>query len=128
MRKLTLALIAGVIAIAGLTLTTGTANAAVASPRCITKAEWRLIKPGMTRAQVTRIVDYPGRVTSRMIYGDGWSTDIDVEYRQCRADGTRAASWNTTWMSFDNYDWTMEIANDWHPMSVSYKGGWYTLY
>ena len=104
------------------------AHADAGSPKCVTKAEWRKIKTGMTRAKVKRITGIAGKVApySPLIYGDGWSKDVDIEYRQCKPNGKPApGSWNTVTMSYENYDWSIDsIENVWHPLWIEYKGGW----
>ena len=110
-----------------ITLAAAPANANVGSPKCMSKTEWSQIKVGQSRTKVTQIVGNAGRVTWSSIDGDGWSKDIDVDFRQCKANGQPAATYSTIYMAFSNYDYDYP-SNTWHPMSLSYKGSWHTAY
>lgn len=107
MRKISFTLIAGIIALTGLTVCAETASAANATPRCMTLREWRAIKDANTtdnwkgaptRAQVTKIVGYAGRKSQTTYYSDG-TIDFGVEYRKCG----RHESWDTADLWFDTH-------------------------
>ena len=128
--------IARIRSISGLAVTTEAASANPGSPRCITKAEWRKIKPNMTRAKVKRIAGINGKVTSRSEDADG-NVDMQVEYRQCKRNGKPAFPWNVTWVEFDNYKdnpdyWNFDLNDNrmylCTPMLVSSRNTWYSIY
>jgi len=129
MRKFLLLLTAlAAVAVPSLAVT-APANADAGSPTCITKAEWRKVHQGMSRARVQQITGVWGHITSSADYANG-TRDIDVDYRQCRANGTRASSWDTTWMSYQNYHYNSdydEVLNAGRVMRVDYKGAWFSV-
>ena len=125
MRKLLLGLLA-IAAVTGPLAVTGAAHADPGSPGCMNKHEWSRIKEGMTRTRVTQVVGSAGHVTWSSLDGDGWSKDVDVNFRQCRRNGTPASSWSTVYMAFSNYDYDYP-ENDWHAMTLDYKGSWSTV-
>jgi hypothetical protein len=107
-------------------IATGKAEADVGSPQCMTKAEWFKIKNGMTRAKVRQITGITGKVTNTSYYSDG-TKSVDVDYRQCKRNGQPApGSWNTVWISYDNYrydrNWNLVRTG----LQVDYKGSWST--
>jgi hypothetical protein len=107
-------------------ISTGKAEADVGSPQCMTKAEWFKIKNGMTRAKVRQITGISGKVTNTSYYSDG-TKSVDVDYRQCKRNGQPApGSWNTVWISYDNYrydrNWNLVRTG----LQVDYKGSWST--
>jgi hypothetical protein len=118
----TIALVAGPVA-----LTAAPASADPGSPKCMTKAEWRKVKPGMTRAQVKRITGIKGRTTDRTDYSDGSITKY-VDYRQCRKNGKRASKYNTVWLSFDNYEYDRDYDLYFTAFRVDYKGAWHSIF
>lgn len=129
MRKLFMALFAGILTITGVTLAAAPANAAKGSPKCMTFSEWRKIKANdtMTRAMVKRITGISGKVTNRTYYGDG-TYSVDIDYRQCLKNGKPArGSWNTVWLSYDNYHYSWDYSQEYRTnLRVDYKGSWST--
>jgi hypothetical protein len=126
MRKLLLGLLATIVIAVPVTLAAPAANADAGSPKCMTKAEWRKIKDGMTRAKVKQITGIRGKFTNRTDYSDG-TASIDVDYKQCRANGSPApGSWNTVWISYDNYRYNYDYDVVFTGMQVDYKGSWST--
>jgi hypothetical protein len=88
-----------VLAALAATITLGTApavllappaQAADATPGCITKSEFRAVTKGTTLSRATRIIGATGRTTSSSHFsdGDGWRT---VEFRQCRRTWSRSS-------------------------------------
>lgn len=100
------------------------AEAANATPGCITRAEFRAVKRGMTLTRARRIIGATGRVTSASDYsdGDGWRS---VEFRQCRR------SWSWSSVSFDFEKTEREVwVSDWYcdDWGCEDWGGWETRY
>ncbi len=125
MRK-TMTTVLSVFALLGgsVALTAAPAQADRGSPKCMTKAEWRKIDTGMSRARVKKIVGINGRVEYRTDYSDG-TISKDVYYRQCRANGKPArGSWNTVWLSYDNYEYDDDYDIYFTGFQVDYKGSW----
>lgn len=129
MRRIIAALVVTIVATIGIAGTTGTAQALAGSPKCMTLKEWRLIKANdtMGRKRVKQITGIWGKVTDRTYYGDG-TRSIDVDYRQCKRNGDPApGSWNTVWLSYDNYHYSPDYSDRYlHNMRVDYKGAWST--
>jgi hypothetical protein len=123
--RITATAAAALVAVAGLALSTGSADAATPrSPRCMTKAEWRKIQHGMTRTQVRQITGIPGKVTDLTEYEDGTHT-LTVGLQQCTRKGRPArGSWNRVSIQFVDYrydaDWNLIRT----PYVVDYKGSW----
>ncbi len=69
------------------------------TPNCVSRTEYRRVDRGMTIAQVNRIFDISGRITSTSSYGgnkDQWR-----EYRVCSSWGN--PRWSNVSVNFDNY-------------------------
>lgn len=128
MRKLIVAAMVALISMLGVVAIPQAAHADKGSPKGMTLKEWRKIKKGMTRQQVTRIVGVGGKVVSTTRFGGG-DRSVTVEYRQCFPNGKVArGSWNTVWITYDNYryggQWGIQKLRT--PMQVDYKGAWTT--
>lgn len=136
-RKITLGVVAAAT-LASPLVAAQSADAAVRKPKpvtayffkpCVTKAEWLQLRPGMSRADVTRITGVTGRTAYSYTYADGWSVDSEVEYAQCMRNGHRASS--SIDMSFQNYEFGDESV-DWEnvptPTHLVNRSGWGTPY
>jgi hypothetical protein len=100
------------------------ADAAVRSPKCMTKTEWRTLSEGMTRAQVHTATGIWGKQTYRTDYSDG-EIDLDYDYRQCNRYGKPVpGSWNTVSINFDNVDYTEDYDMFFTSQQVNYVGAW----
>ncbi len=126
MRKILLGLVATAAIATPLALAAAPAHANPGSPNCMTKAEWFKIKDGMIRDRVRQITGISGKVTNRSYFSDG-TRSLDVDYKQCRGNGTPApGSWNTVWISYDNYRCSANYDVVMTPMQVDFKGSWST--
>jgi hypothetical protein len=124
MKKIILALTVLVGLAAPVTLTATAAEANPGSPNCMTVAEWRKVHKGMSRAKVKRITGIWGNQTGTTLWGGG-DKSVDVDYKQCRRNGTPApGSWNTVYISFDNYRYDRNYNSVRTGMNVDYKGSW----
>jgi hypothetical protein len=68
-------------ALVGTTALTSTGSADAAALPCVTKAEFRQIRKGMTPARVTNLTGVKGRVSSSFNFG-GYRS-LSKEYRAC---------------------------------------------
>lgn len=52
--------------------------------------------------------------------------DVRIDYRQCKPNGRPAAgTWNTFWLSFDNYHYSWDYSRMYrHNLRVDFKGSW----
>jgi hypothetical protein len=82
------------LAAAPAVLLASTAEAANATPGCITKAEFRAVKKGASLKEARKIIGAQGKVTSSSNYSDG-DASRTVGFRQC------GNSWNASSVSFD---------------------------
>jgi hypothetical protein len=129
MKRIIAVIAASVVSMIGIVSTAESAQALPGSPKCMTFREWKLIKANdtMGRAKVKRITGIWGRVTDRTYYSDG-TRSVDVDYRQCWRNGQPArGSWNTVWLSYDNYHYSWDYSQEYrHGLRVDYKGSWST--
>jgi hypothetical protein len=98
MRKLVIALIAGIIAVSGLAISVAPAEAAVKNSRnCMTLKEWRKIKDNdtMSRARVAQIVGNRGKKDGPTTYNSDGTVYFSVDFRKCGRP-----SYDYTWLSF----------------------------
>jgi hypothetical protein len=112
--------------------------AAPRSPKCITKAEWRKIKPNMTRAKIKRITGFNGKMnqSSTTEKADG-GTDMIVDYRQCTSRGKPSRDkCDTVYVAFSNYTYRDVYDADgywdgektvFHRFRSDYKGDWFPI-
>lgn len=129
MKHIVVALAMAIVGAIGIVGSAETAQALPGSPKCMTFKEWRQIKANdtMSRAKVKRITGIWGRVTNRTYYGDG-TRSVDIDYRQCKPNRKPApGSWNTVWLSFDNYHYSRDYTRMYrHNLRVDFKGSWST--
>lgn len=109
MKRIIIAILAAVIAV---TVFAPTAEAASGArkrdtPGCVTKAEYKSVRKGMTMAQVRRIFDTPGRTTSR----------IDTSY----------SDW--VWGDYvEGYEESYWVDGYWDPWSEVWVDGYWDFY
>ena len=118
-------IMATMVAVGLATTVAGSASAETPdkTPHCLTKTEWQRIHKGMTRAQVTRIAGFAGRLDDYTLWGDGTKSTW-VNYRQCLPNGKPAAAWSYTFMQYDNYKYDYDYDTYIVAPFVNYKGSW----
>ncbi|WP_139978602.1 hypothetical protein [Nocardioides litoris] len=95
-RLLLAALLPGLLSFA--VVTAGPADAANKTPGCVTKAEYRKIKKGMSIKRVRALVGQRGKTVSHASFGDG-DAMATVEFRQCGRSWTYSSISVSTEMS-----------------------------
>jgi len=100
MRKFTFALLAAIIAVAGLAISVGPADAAHAvknTRKCMTLTEWRKINDdgSQSRARVAQIVGNRGTQFGHVTHYSDGTISVTIEYRKCGR-----SSYDTVWLSY----------------------------
>ncbi len=93
-RSLILGIIAAACLIAGITLAVTPANADPGSPTCVTRAEYRQVHKGMTKAAVTREFGIRGHRDAGATSG-GYRTEI-WSYKTCNRFSAVAISFSSS--------------------------------